>query len=416
METAKKSVGYGTRGWGIIFFTMSLMFVNGMIHTNGMNVLLNIINQQHGWDVSTLLNMNTVSGIIGVGCSFIIGRLIVKFGAKMIGAIYLILGGFVIMWFGHVNSLTAFFLALTFLWVLSDGYGQMVPFTLVANWFPRRKGTALGIATMGYPLCTGLAVLILTTLIGFVGYGNTFIILGIVNIALGIIMFFIHNYPEEVGVAPDNDPAGREELEKMIEHRKNYKSELTVKIVLKDKRTWKIAVCMGFLWMCTIGIASQLMPRMLAVGIDPGFASKLMMVTGFFGLFGSWLFGWIDEKIGTRKATMIYCWFYVAVFIGLIVAHTPAPMLVVAMAGGTGTGAVCNLLPSMISSAFGRDDFPIANGIISPMASMLRCMNFTILAIGLKINGSYTPAYVIFIVMSIVSYVIAYTMTKDLKY
>ena len=91
----------------------------------------------------------------------------------------------------------------------------MVPFTLTANWFPRKKGLALGWSTMGYPVCSIIAVPLLVNLIGAVGFAKCFLIIGIVQIAIGIItLLFIHDYPEEIGVAPDNDPAGKEELER----------------------------------------------------------------------------------------------------------------------------------------------------------------------------------------------------------
>lgn len=70
------------RGWTIIGFAALLMFINGIIHTNGINILLNMINDMKGWEVSDMLTINTVAGIIGVLSSFITGRLIIKFGAK----------------------------------------------------------------------------------------------------------------------------------------------------------------------------------------------------------------------------------------------------------------------------------------------------------------------------------------------
>ncbi|MCC8152610.1 MAG: hypothetical protein LIO96_14535 [Lachnospiraceae bacterium] len=77
-----ENFNFGARGWGIIGYAALLMCINGLIHTNGINILLNMLNSMKGWNVSTLLNINTVAGIIGVVSSFFTGRLIVKFGAK----------------------------------------------------------------------------------------------------------------------------------------------------------------------------------------------------------------------------------------------------------------------------------------------------------------------------------------------
>lgn len=412
-KTNDTKSNFGKYGWGIIGFAALLMCINGIIHTNGINVLLNMLNGMYGWDVSSLLTMNTIAGIIGVLTSFITGRLIIKFGAKRIGGLFLIVGGLAVIWFGRLDNIAAFFICLVILWVFSDGYGQMVPFTLTANWFPRKKGLALGWSTMGYPVGSIVAVPIIVTLVGVMGFSNCFLLIGIVHIVIGIITFFlIHDYPEEIGVAPDNDPAGKEELDKILEHRKNYKSQLTVKKLLKDPNMWCIAIMMGLLWMATIGIVSQLIPRLTGSGYTQDAATHFLQLSSACGLFGSYFFGWLDTKIGTRKTTMIYSWCYVAVLLVLGLSTSVQATIFVCIVGGAGTGAICNLLPSYIGTVYGRDDFAIANGVVSPIASMLRCMNFLILGLGLRINGTYAPSYFIFCGFAVVAFFLAMRTKK----
>lgn len=404
---------FGKYGWGIIGFTGLMMCINGIIHTNGINVLLNMLNGMYGWNVSTLLTMNTLAGIIGVFSSFFTGRLIIKYGAKKIGTLYLIGGGLAIIWFGYLNNLAAFFIFLVVLWVFSDGYGQMVPYTLNTNWFPRKKGLALGWSTMGYPVCSIISVPLLVNLTGAVGFSKCFLIIGIVQIVIGLcLFFFIHDYPEEIGVAPDNDPAGKEELEKILERRKNYKSQLTVKKLFKDPNMWCIAIMMGLLWMATIGIVSQLVPRLTDAGYTQVLATRFLQLSSLCGLFGSYFFGWLDTKIGTRKTTMIYSWCYVLVLLVLGLSTSVQATIFVCIVGGAGTGAICNLLPSYIGTVYGRDDFAIANGVVSPIASMLRCLNFLILGLGLRINGTYAPAYFIFCGFAVVAFFLAMRTKK----
>ena len=98
-KTNDTKSNFGKYGWGIIGFAALLMCINGIIHTNGINVLLNMLNGMYGWDVSSLLTMNTIAGIIGVLASFITGRLIIKLGAKRIGGLFLIVGGLAVIWF-----------------------------------------------------------------------------------------------------------------------------------------------------------------------------------------------------------------------------------------------------------------------------------------------------------------------------
>ena len=392
-------MGFGKHGWGIIAYTFVCMMSNGLIHTNGINVLIPLLESERGWSSAMLLGLDTAAGIVGVFFSFLIGRMIIRWGCRRVATVSLLAGGVVVILFGQVNSVAGFFVCMTLLFCATDAFGQMVPFTLNASWFSRKKGRALGIATAGYPVCAVIAVPLLLWSFATLGFQGSFLAIGCFYIALGIVTaFVVRDRPEDVGAHLDNDPTC------IIVENAPTGSAPTANALIHDKNMWAIALSMGFVWASTIGLVSQLVPSLMNVGFSQNDATRVLQATSLCGIAGSFLFGWIDDRFGTRRASITLCVVYVFVFavMATIVENAIALALVVVM-GGVGSGAVCNLLPSFVATMYGREGFASANALVSPIASIVRCMNFSILGAGLAIGGSYRVGYAIFGVLCFVA-------------
>jgi sugar phosphate permease len=145
-------------------------------------------------------------------------------------------------------------------------FGLICTAALMGNWFPRKKGIALGWATMGAPICTATFVAIMSALYGMLGISRAHVVMGAVMVVLGIVSFFwVKDYPAEVGAYPDNLPDGAEAYKAQMDEMQSYKSPFTVSRLLKDKDMWLISVGFGMLWMVTVGVVSQFVPRMVSV-------------------------------------------------------------------------------------------------------------------------------------------------------
>lgn len=55
-----------------------------------------------------------------------------------------------------------------------------------------------------------------------------------------------------------------------------------------------------------VAFVSQLVKRCVSIGYEAPFAIHVLQIASIVGLFGSWFFGMLDQKLGTRKATMIF--------------------------------------------------------------------------------------------------------------
>jgi len=157
--------------------------------------------------VSLAYAMGTLGGSVALP---FVGRFIDRFGPRV--TVTLVSAGFVIAcatmsWVGGL-------LALTLGFVLIRGLGQgsltLVSLHTITIWFSRRRGLAVGIASVGFAV--GIAVLPrgIEALIGQVGWRQAYRLLGIAVAAtilpVGAMLF--RGRPELFGLSLDQSPQG----------------------------------------------------------------------------------------------------------------------------------------------------------------------------------------------------------------
>lgn len=408
---------FGKWGWSMIAYSFLLYYFWAGLAVDGLNIYTGAFSGTYGLDYNTILGYATPAGVIGVIGGIFFGRLIIKTGVRKLSSVTLVLTGVIYMMFGYLGKThAAYFIFLTLFTFVSVAFGLIANTALMSNWFPRKKGIALGWSTMGAPFCTATFVALLSALVGNFGIGMATLIIGIVVTIFGIVSFFwVRDYPEEVGAYPDNIAEGKEQLADQLEAMKRYKSPFTVKVLLKDKDMWLISLGFGLLWMVTVGIVSQFIPRMESVGYDHNTALMMLTIASLIGLFGSYCWGYLDQKLGTKPASLIYSGAYIIALI-LLIQGSQAAAYVAIVFVGFGIGGLLNLMPSMVISVYGRYDFTAANSLVSPIASLLQKGAFIIMAVLLaRSGGSYTLPYAVFIGIDVLGAVLLMFVTKECK-
>ena len=184
---------FGAKGWSIIIYTALLYYFWAGLCVDALNVypdafaakmLPNGTAEELTALSNQLLGYATPAGIIGVLGGIIAGRLVLKTGVKKLTGICLIITGALYIVFGFVQTPAMFFLLLTLFTVVSTEFGLIATAGLMGNWFPRKKGVALGWATMGAPLCTATFVALIQKMYGSIGIPTSSAIVGVV---LGVL-------------------------------------------------------------------------------------------------------------------------------------------------------------------------------------------------------------------------------------
>lgn len=404
------SNNFGAWGWSTILMCLIAYFIAGGVGTDGLNIYVGALSAAHEWDRAAMLSFSTYGGWIGVVLTFVLGQITAKrmSSTKPVMVVTLLLTAVCMFFYGHTNNFAVYAVCVMGVSCLAVGYSQICPNNVQTNWFPRRKAIALGFSTIGFPLCTMIWPNVTNRLMGAFGVQGMFTAIAVFVAVFGIIcIFWCKVTPEEVGVAPDNDPMSADEIKASMKAMAEYKSPWTMKKLLAEKRTWFIGIGLGLMWMVTVSIVSRLVARLIGMGLEQPAAVGMLSVVGFFGIFGSYIWGWLDQKLGTKTASLVYCVWYIVALVLLITMQSSALMYIGVFMVGISVGGICNLIPSMVGTIFGRKDFAAANRFISAVTKGLCSCAYLYMGQMEKLAGM-TGAYIGLIVICVVAFALVF--------
>ena len=252
----------------IIYCAISY-YLAAALSTDALNWFPAAFQAYHGWGEEFVNTCNAMAGIggwIGVGAAIVFSMMTAKKGSRFMALFGNIVTGILCLIMAFTGSQPVFYLMIICLTFVGGNIQlNVVPNNIMNVWFPKKKGLALGWASMGLPICTATIILIFNA-IG--NPRNAYIMLGIVCFVFAFIsIFWAKNTPEEVGCTPDNEPVDLEQAKALMAKQEAVAKKMTMGVIAKDKNTWLIGIGLGLLWMTTIGLVSNFVTKMVMTGI-----------------------------------------------------------------------------------------------------------------------------------------------------
>lgn len=402
---------FGSKGWLMIVLAGFLFYFYSGMCTDGLNTIVTNFAQEHAVDEARLLALTTPASWSGLIGSVVWAWFVDRKTNRLAALVTAVLGGLSYMAYGIVTTVTGFTVVTALVNFMGMGWCWTVASVLMASWFPVRKGLALGWSTMGQNLASATFIPLLVLFIKKTNVNGSFFIMGALLIVVGVVSYiFMRDTPEEYGCAPDNGVFTKEELEANLREFQEYRSPWTPKKLIASKQIWQIGLSCGIYILVTVSLISRLIPRLIMAGWEPPKAIATMSVAAVMGLAGSYITGWLDQKLGTKKACIIYGIWYLVALIACALPPTPAAIYVSIIFTGFGIGGIGNLFPSLTATVFGRFDFVRAMGVLNPFTAIIRSFAFIILAFSLKQTGNYQLSYGIIAAVDVVGIIILCTL------
>jgi len=308
----------------------------------------------------------------------------------------------------QITELWHFYVLLgTLLGVGASMIGQLPNSTLVSNWFIKRRGTALGVATMGVSM-SGVVMAPLTTwLIMTYGWRATFVIFGCLSagVVMPLVGLIVVNRPEDMGLHPDGASEGDAFLpEDPVEGlplgrfaaasggRESY-PEFSVSSTLRDRRFWAITITIALNFFAMSAVLTHMIPHAKDLGITAIRAAFVLTACATAGVFGKILFGYIADFVDTRSALLVSMGFQLSGTLLLLVAESYSMLVVVGAVFGLGMGGIVPLWGSLIGEHFGRASFGRVMGLMGPCMLPIQVAGVPFAGLVYDLTGEYTIAY-----------------------
>ena len=299
-------------GWWIVSV---LMLVGMMAFGAGLyafTLFMAPLAEEFGWGRGAISGAISVFWISAPIIPFV-GLMCEKYGARNMILAGTILEGISLVLIGHIDSLSELY-ALRVLM----GIGKImmiVPIPIVvAAWFDRKNGFALGITLAGWHfggvVLSPLAQYLITTYDW--RYAASFLGYGILLLVIPAVMFILkHEKPQDIGLLPDGESKTQMgntqesgELNDSSEIDDSY-ADLTFQKVVKGQLFWVILGTTAIYYFGYAAILTQEAAYFTDIGISATTAANALSMTAFIAIFGVISFGYAVDRHSTRLILLI---------------------------------------------------------------------------------------------------------------
>jgi MFS family permease len=319
-------------------------------------VLLEPIAQDQGWSRAALSGAYALGILVGGALGVPVGRFVDRFGGRVLMSAGSAMGGAVLVALSTVHDVVEFDL----LWGVGLGLATAltfypVSFTIVANWFERRRGAALAwLTTIG-----GLASPIFIPTIGWLvaqrGWRETLLILGLTQIvvALPLHALVVRRHPEDLGLQPD----GRRDSEDVGQTTAvagRHVKGVTTRQALRDTAFWSLTLAGGVEQLAAMVVNGHQIAFMVARGFNPVFAASIAGLIGLASLPGRFLLNHLSDRYEAQRLLAMVLG---VLGLGLVVftlASSATGLYLYVVVYGIAFGARSPLRASVMAEHFGR--------------------------------------------------------------
>ena len=394
MEKGKDAKSnFGKKGWLVIVYSGINWYIMGMLSVSLLNTLVPNYAVKLSLPEGALYGAAAIVGWIALALSTLLGRFVVRFGVRKVNGVALLATALSTVFLGSSNTFIAFCIAFvclrTSVFVVQQAGGDVS----ISNWFPKKKGLAIGWATIGVQLnFTSVAFITAVTLrTGDMKFA-LYIIAGFVMVFCILNFLFFKDYPEDCGAYPDNDPTEvREDISKL-------KTGWTISKAVRMKEFWLGAFAVGFMVIITQGFMSSLIPNLMMKGFTQENAVVWMTITCAVGAFGSYFLGWLDQKLGI-KISMIT--FSILAIIGIVCYFLPGNFIygflfIISFI----LGASSNYTISIAAQLFGRIGSAKILPVLFIIVEAIGMLSSMLMSLSLNMSGNYNLAWIIIGILS----------------
>ena len=199
-------------GWVILAVASLIMFGTGPGQSHLIGLFFDPISQELGLSRTSIAAAYGSATLIAALALPRMGRLVDRHGpATMLSIIAFGLGAFAIF-FSFATGWIYLAIGFAGLRFLGQGSLMLNCANMTAQWFDKKRGFAVGLMTLGFPVSIALHPPLAQWLIDTVGWREAWIWLGVSTWIMLIppILLFLYSKPGDVGLRPDGEAALKE--------------------------------------------------------------------------------------------------------------------------------------------------------------------------------------------------------------
>ena len=365
-------------GWWVVATSFVGAGVGMGIGGVGIGVFVEPMTADLGWSRAAMAGVFIIRAIVMAVLGPMLGPLVDK---RMGAQTLYVSGGFIagasIIILAWVDSIWQFYLLFGIGWSvgqLAFG-GNLLTGPIVAKWFIRKRGRAMGIYTMGIPVGSIIFVPINAIIVTVFGWEMAWVILGVTTwiLTIPLAAFTMRRQPEDLGLHPDGDSS--QLYDQAI-------SETSVPVSVRNRIDWTPSEALrtptlyllltAFLF---IGMAMGIftihqIPAITDKGFSLGVASAVSITLSSCSLVVKPVVGILSERFPPRYLASICFGLGASGVVVLGLANAMLFLFLFAVLYGFGAGASVVFQNIIWADYYGRKHLGAIRGMIAPITAL----------------------------------------------
>ena len=354
-------------GWWIVLSSGVLAVLGAGCFYYGLSAFFLPLTEHFGWSrtlTSTAFSLHRLEG--GV-LAPIVGFLFDRVGPRRLVTVGVLLAGAGFLVLSTVDTFIGFAASVL---IMSAGFSSGfsgVGMATVANWFVRRRTTALGLLMTGAGL-GGIIVPGIAWAIEAFGWRNAALAVGLSIWCIGLpLSRLLRHRPEDIGLLPDGDhvptrPTQAGSSGGAVPEVATEQTSSTLQAI-RSRAFWLLAIASTLTMIAQSAVMVHLLPFTESTGVAPTVAASVVAALTVVSIAGRAGFGWLGDRLPKRHVLGLLYGLQTA---GLVVLATlsEAWQLIPFLAlYGPAYGGAVPLRASVIGECFGRRCFGAIQGL-----------------------------------------------------
>ncbi len=339
-------------GWVLVWVLGTTTIISYGTTQYFFGVLVVPIQRELGWSRALISGAFSLSilttGLVGLP----IGRLVDRHGARVLMSVGSLLGGAGLVATSRVDRPWQLYLLWSGVVAIAMALTLYpVTFTVITNWFWRRRGSAMALLTLLGGLASPIFIPLAGVLVERIGWRQTLVVFGLIQVlvALPLHALVVRRRPEDLGLQPDGSGAAPAD------------TQAGAGVALPDALTmlpfWTLTTSFALGLMAHAVILAHQVAYLIGRGYDPVLAASVAGLLGLASLPGRYLLNRLSERL-RPQALLAGCYLAQAAGVALL-ALAVNPLMVWAYVAiyGAAFGAISPLRASTMAEHFGRRSY-----------------------------------------------------------
>jgi MFS family permease len=343
----------------------------------------------------------------GLIAAMVVGYLLDRFPVQRVLSIGAVLlgAGFVLI---STTSSPAM-MALALLLPVAFGFvaiGPLTTTTLVSRWFHRRRGRALGLATVATSGGGIVVVPLLSWAIESYGWRIALQIEGflITAIVLALSALVIRSGPGELGLETHAENDGRppgEIRRKMAPSVSPLARRWRLREFASTFNFWAVAVSLAAITGISQAVVVTIVPYAVGLGASPGSAALLISVFSVSAAMAKLSSGLLVEIVDRRVVMFASACAMLLAMLVLLWSSDYVMLLLACCLVGTSLGCILPSAPALVAEYFGSNSFGTIMGAMYAATGISSIISVAFVGAVFDRAGNYDQAFMAFMLLSL---------------